>query len=79
VGRGVVVLGDFNDSRDAPAIAPLFDAGLVDLIATHLHEETRGRIDYLLTDRPLAGWTWTAQIWPTSRSDHDALLADLAW
>ncbi|MBI4264350.1 MAG: endonuclease/exonuclease/phosphatase family protein [Acidobacteria bacterium] len=80
VGRGVVVLGDFNERPEAPGVRGLVDAGLVDLVAEHDSNTASGwRIDYVLVDAPLASLTSAAQVWPTDHSDHPALLADLAW
>jgi endonuclease/exonuclease/phosphatase family metal-dependent hydrolase len=80
IGTGILVLGDFNEAPDAPGVRGLIEAGLVDLGAEH-NERTGGggRIDYVLADRPLAGRSSPARAWPTDKSDHSAVLADLNW
>jgi endonuclease/exonuclease/phosphatase family metal-dependent hydrolase len=80
VGRGVVVLGDFNEHADAPGVRGLIDAGLVDLGAErNVDTSDNGRIDYVLADGPLARFTQAARVWPTDKSDHHAVLADFEW
>jgi endonuclease/exonuclease/phosphatase family metal-dependent hydrolase len=80
VGQGVLVLGDFNEQPDAPGVRGLIDAGLVDLVAERaLNTVDNSRIDYLLADGPLARLTSSARVWPTDKSDHHAVLADLEW
>jgi endonuclease/exonuclease/phosphatase family metal-dependent hydrolase len=80
VGRGILVLGDFNEHSDAPSVRGLIDAGLVDLGAQrNVNTAHSGRIDYLLVDGPLARLMSTARVWPTDKSDHNAVLADLEW
>ncbi len=80
VGQGILVLGDFNEHPDAPGVRSLIDAGLVDLGAEgNVHTADHGRIDYLLADGPLARLTSAARVWPTDKSDHDAVLADVEW
>jgi endonuclease/exonuclease/phosphatase family metal-dependent hydrolase len=78
VGSGIVVLGDFNDYADAPAVRGLFEAGLTDLGAgADAGTTDHGRIDYLLTDAPLSAAG--VSVWQTERSDHHAVVADLLW
>lgn len=80
VGRGVLVLGDFNDGPEAAGVRGLIHAGLVDLGADgHVNTAAGRRIDYLLVDAPLAKVALRTQVWPTSKSDHHALLADFDW
>lgn len=81
VGRGIVVLGDFNERADAPALRSLLDTGLVDLGAGRddAHTADNLRIDYLLADTLLARPAASARVWTTSKSDHHAVLADLEW
>ena len=80
VGHGMLVLGDFNEHRDGPGVRRLLDAGLVDLGAEgNVSTARSGRIDYLLADGPLARLMSAARVWPTDKSDHDAVLADLEW
>jgi endonuclease/exonuclease/phosphatase family metal-dependent hydrolase len=80
VGRGVLVLGDFNDGPDATGIRALTHAGLVDLGAEHnLNTAGSGRIDYLFVDAPLARGASGTQVWATRKSDHHALIGDLDW
>ena len=38
-----------------------------------------GRVDFLLADPLLARHASPARVWPTDKSDHDAVLADLEW
>ena len=78
VGSGIVVLGDFNDYADAPAVRGLLEAGLTDLGAgADAGTTDHGRIDYLLTDAPLSAAG--VSVWQTERSDHHAVVADLLW
>jgi endonuclease/exonuclease/phosphatase family metal-dependent hydrolase len=80
LGRGILVLGDFNEYPDAPGVRVLIDAGLTDLGAGENANTTRnGRIDYVLADGPLARLTEAARVWPTDSSDHKAVLVDLEW
>ena len=80
MGHGILVLGDFNEHSDAPGVRSLIDAGLVDLGAErNVNTADNGRIDYLLADGPLARLMSTARVWPTDKSDHNAVLADLEW
>jgi len=79
VGRGVVVLGDFNDIPEAAGIHALLGSGLHDLgAAGNERTASEGRIDYVLVDAPLAGAT-SARVWTTAKSDHNAVIADLTW
>lgn len=78
LGSGVVVLGDFNDYADAPAVRGLLEAGLTDLgSGTDAGTTDHGRIDYLLTDAPVSAAG--VSVWQTERSDHHAVIADLLW
>jgi len=80
VGRGILVLGDFNEYSDAPGVRELIDASLVDLGADRaMHTAASGRIDYIFADGPLARLMSPARVWPTDKSDHHAVLADLEW
>jgi endonuclease/exonuclease/phosphatase family metal-dependent hydrolase len=79
-GRGILVLGDLNEYPDAPGVRSLIDAGLVDLGADGtVNTVGTGRVDYLLADPPLARISSIARVWTTDKSDHHAVLADLAW
>jgi len=80
VGNGVLVLGDFNELDDATGVRALLDTGLVDLGAwQNVATVGEGRFDYILADGSLAGFTSPARVWPTDKSDHNAVLADLQW
>jgi endonuclease/exonuclease/phosphatase family metal-dependent hydrolase len=80
LGRGILVLGDFNEYPDAPGVRSLIGAGLVDLGAEGaLNTTGHGRIDYLLADEVLARLASSARVWPTDKSDHHAVLTDLEW
>ena len=80
VGHGILVLGDFNEHPDAPGVRRLIDAGLVDLGAErNVNTAHNGRIDYMLADGPLSRRASTARVWPTDKSDHNAVLVDLEW
>jgi endonuclease/exonuclease/phosphatase family metal-dependent hydrolase len=80
IGSGIVVLGDFNEPSDAPGVRGLVEAGLVDLGAERNERSGGGgRIDYLLADRALAQRLSPARAWPTDKSDHSAVWADLEW
>jgi len=79
LGRGILVLGDLNEYPDAPGVRSLIDGGFVDLSADSPPTVGTGRVDYLLADPPLARIASTARVWATDKSDHHAVLADLAW
>ena len=80
VGRGVLVLGDFNEHADGTGVRGLIDAGLVDLgAAGNIDTANEGRIDYLLADGPLARRASAVRVWRTDKSDHNAVLVDLQW
>jgi endonuclease/exonuclease/phosphatase family metal-dependent hydrolase len=80
LGRGILLLGDLNEYPDASGVRSLIDLGLVDLSSTRAeHTVGTGRVDYLLTDSALAHLASPAEVWPTDKSDHHALLADLEW
>jgi endonuclease/exonuclease/phosphatase family metal-dependent hydrolase len=77
---GLIVLGDFNDGPAAPGLRELLDAGLVDLGAEqNVPTAADGRIDYLLVDGPLATRVRQTEVWPTAKSDHHAVIAELEW
>lgn len=78
-GHGILVLGDLNEYPDAPGVRSLIDGGFVDLSADSPPTVGTGRVDYLLADPPLARIASTARVWTTDKSDHHAVLADLAW
>ena len=77
VGKGVVVLGDFNDSPETDGVRALLNAGLIDLVARHETNASTMRIDYVLADAPLASLTSTARVWRTDRSDHNAVIVEI--
>jgi endonuclease/exonuclease/phosphatase family metal-dependent hydrolase len=80
LGRGVVVLGDFNEGPTEPGLRLLLDAGLVDTGAEqNAPTAAGGRIDYLLVDPSLAKRLRGTQVWPTRKSDHHALIAEFEW
>jgi endonuclease/exonuclease/phosphatase family metal-dependent hydrolase len=80
VGRGILVLADLNEYPDAPGIRSLIEGGFVDLAATDaVNTVSTGRVDYVLADAPLARLASPARVWPTDKSDHHAVLADLEW
>ena len=79
VGSGILVLGDLNEYPDAPGVRSLIDAGFVDLTADSPFTVSVGRVDYLLADPPLARLSSPPRVWTTDKSDHHAVLADLAW
>jgi len=80
VGRGTLVLGDFNEYADAPGVRGLIDASFVDLGAERaMNTAPSGRIDYIFADGFLARLMSPARVWPTDKSDHHAVLADLDW
>jgi endonuclease/exonuclease/phosphatase family metal-dependent hydrolase len=78
-GRGILVLGDLNEYPDAPGVRSLVDAGFVDLSADSQFTVGTGRVDYLLADPPLARLASPPRVWETDKSDHHAVLVDLAW
>jgi endonuclease/exonuclease/phosphatase family metal-dependent hydrolase len=80
VGTGVVALGDFNEVAAGPGVRLLLEAGLVDAGATqNAPTAGGGRIDYLLLDPALAKRMRNAQVWPTNKSDHHAVIAEFEW
>ena len=80
LGNGLLLLGDFNERPDGPDIHGLIDAGFVDLAATDTAATVGfGRIDYVLADGPLARLASNVRVWPTDKSDHNAVVADLNW
>ena len=80
IGRGVLVMGDFNEHAGGPGVRGLIDAGLIDLGAEDsANTADSGRIDFLLADGALAPRMSRARVWPTDKSDHHAVVADLAW
>lgn len=78
-GRGLLILGDLNEYPDAPGVRSLIDDGFVDVSADSPSTVSVGRVDYVLADPPLARIASTARVWTTDKSDHHAVLADLAW
>ena len=78
IGRGVVVLGDFNEGSDGVGVRALASAGLMDLVEAHSGPDL-SRIDYVFADMPLAGGATGAQVWRTTKSDHNAVVVDLKW
>ena len=78
LGRGVVVLGDFNEGPDGVGVRALAAAGLKDLVETHAGPDL-SRIDYVFADTALASGAAGAHVWPTSKSDHHAVVVDLKW
>jgi len=78
-GRGIMVLGDLNEYPDAPGVRGLIDDGFVDVSVDIPDTVSIGRVDYLLADPPLARVASRARVWTTDKSDHHAVLADLAW
>jgi endonuclease/exonuclease/phosphatase family metal-dependent hydrolase len=79
IGRGILLLGDLNEYPDAPGVRSLIDAGLVDVSAGISDTVSVGRVDYVLADPPLARIASPARVWTTDKSDHHAVLVDLAW
>ncbi|HVH25294.1 MAG TPA: endonuclease/exonuclease/phosphatase family protein [Vicinamibacterales bacterium] len=80
MGRGLFVLGDLNEQPDGLGIRGLIETGLVDLGSElGVRAENRRRIDYLLADPSLARASSRARVWPTDKSDHHAMLADIEW
>jgi endonuclease/exonuclease/phosphatase family metal-dependent hydrolase len=79
IGRGSLLLGDRNEYPDAPGVRSLIDAGLVDVSAGISDTVSVGRVDYVLADPPLARIASPARVWTTDKSDHHAVLVDLAW
>ena len=80
IGHGILILADLNEYPDAPGIRSLIEEGFIDLSAMDtVNTGGTGRIDYLLADAPLARLASPARVWPTDKSDHHAILADLEW
>jgi endonuclease/exonuclease/phosphatase family metal-dependent hydrolase len=80
IGRGVVVLGDFNEGPTGPGVQTLLAGGLVDAGAEqNAPTAGGGRIDYLLVDPPLAKRLRSTQVWPTRKSDHHAVVTEFEW
>jgi endonuclease/exonuclease/phosphatase family metal-dependent hydrolase len=80
IGSGILVLGDFNEGPTASGVRSLIDAGLIDL-GEHDNAKTIDgeRVDYLMADSPLATQMVGAHVWPTVKSDHNAVIVDLDW
>jgi endonuclease/exonuclease/phosphatase family metal-dependent hydrolase len=77
---GFLVFGDFNEQPDGVGIQAMLEGGLVDLGADlGARVEGRRRIDYLLADPDLARRSSPARAWPTDKSDHHAMVADIEW
>jgi endonuclease/exonuclease/phosphatase family metal-dependent hydrolase len=77
LGKGVLVVGDFNEGPDGPGVLTLLGTGLVDVAAGHSAQtNSRGRIDYVLADRWLQKHLVRAEAWPTKASDHHAVIAE---
>jgi endonuclease/exonuclease/phosphatase family metal-dependent hydrolase len=80
VGHGTLVVGDFNERAEDLGVRGLIDAGLVDLGAgDNAVTLGRRRIDFLLADSLLIPHLSHARVWETTKSDHNAVLADLEW
>jgi endonuclease/exonuclease/phosphatase family metal-dependent hydrolase len=80
MGRGLFVLGDFNEQPDGAGVQGMIASGLVDLGSElGARVENRRRIDYVLADPALARHSSGASVWPTDKSDHHAMLADVQW
>lgn len=86
--RGLVVLGDFNDVLDAPALAPFADAGLAPLEplgpdATFVHVGVAASLDHILVTPDLVARGYDAEVIEGGAhralgvSDHDAVVATL--
>jgi len=79
IGRGILLMGDLNEYPDAPGVRSLIDGGLVDVSADSPDTVSVGRVDYILADPALARIASPARVWTTDKSDHHAVLSDLAW
>jgi endonuclease/exonuclease/phosphatase family metal-dependent hydrolase len=80
IGRGMLVVGDFNETANRRGVTALIDAGLVDTGAAVTRDTTNeGRIDYILADPPLAHRASHPPGWTTTKSDHNAMIVDLKW
>lgn len=79
VGNGILVVGDFNEAADGAGVRTLIDGGLVDLSAAGRRGASDGRIDYMFSDTSLARAVVAWREWPTTKSDHDALVIEVAW
>jgi endonuclease/exonuclease/phosphatase family metal-dependent hydrolase len=80
IGSGILVLGDFNEEPTATGVRSLIEAGLIDLGAGEGAKTIGGaRVDYLMADSPLATQMIDAHVWPTAKSDHNAVVVDLDW
>ena len=80
LGRGLFVLGDFNERPDGSGVRGLVEEGLVDLGAVrNVSTAAGGRIDYVMADPPFARLASAPGVWTTSTSDHHAVFVDLAW
>jgi endonuclease/exonuclease/phosphatase family metal-dependent hydrolase len=77
---GFLVFGDFNEQPDGAGVRAMIESGLVDLGADlGARVEGRRRIDYLLAGPILARRSSSARVWPTDKSDHHAMVADIEW
>jgi endonuclease/exonuclease/phosphatase family metal-dependent hydrolase len=79
LGRGVLVVGDFNEPPTGSAVGALMDAGLVDLHAADATATTPGgRLDYILADQWLSRRWRHSEVWVTTKSDHHAVVAEVS-
>ena len=80
IGHGILILADLNEYPDAPGVRSLIEGGFIDMAATDAaNTASTARIDYVLADAPLARLISPARVWPTDKSDHHAIVADLEW
>jgi endonuclease/exonuclease/phosphatase family metal-dependent hydrolase len=80
MSNGLLAVGDFNEQPDGVGVRGMIESGLVDLGAElGARVEGRRRIDYLLAAPSLARRSSSARVWPTDKSDHHAMVADLEW
>jgi endonuclease/exonuclease/phosphatase family metal-dependent hydrolase len=79
VAGRVLLLGDFNQLRSGAGVAAASALGLVDVFAGDERPSFGDRrIDYVFAGAELARALVSADVWETSVSDHNALIADFA-
>jgi endonuclease/exonuclease/phosphatase family metal-dependent hydrolase len=78
LGRGLLLVGDFNQPPSGEGPRALSAAGLTDLMAGSDATTIAGmRLDYLFADTRAAQWAGEVSVVATDKSDHAALHVDL--
>jgi endonuclease/exonuclease/phosphatase family metal-dependent hydrolase len=79
VAGRVALLGDFNQSSSDPGVVAAIALGLSNVFAGDERPTFADRrIDYVLVGAELARAVTSSDVWVTTVSDHNALIADFA-